>query len=579
MLVTAVAAGILLLPAPAQAATITVTTNADEWATGGGCSLREAIQAADNNAAFGGCPAGAAGHDDIVVPAGSYDLDALTDTVDEAAGDLDVRSDVAISGAGATQTIVDGIDLDRVMEIENATVTLAGMTLRDGAAGLEGGGLAAGQSTVTLSGLVITSNVANSPMSGGGGIFASDSELTVVRTTISDNSGASGAGIWTNGPSLTVVESTLSGNIGEGGDGNGGGIFNNGGDLTVTNTTVSGNSVPSDGGGIHSDGGDVAIENATITGNTADDESDDDDDGDGGGIRNNGGTMTVANSIIADNRDRTASVGEPEECSGEVTSLGYNIIGHDEGCAYTPGPGDQVGVFFPSLNGIDPKLGPLSDNGGPTETHMPLSESPALDQGSPERSEAAAACEATDQRGVPRPQGSGCDVGAYELGHCLGVLINRVGFEGAGTVTGTDGADGILGHAGGDDIEGLGGDDAICAGGGDDTASGGGGDDAVLGEDGKDQLGGDEGNDSVKGGPGNDRASGGAGNDQVLGQAGNDRLGGQGGKDVLKGQQGKDKLNGGGGKDRLVGGPKKDTCSGGPGKDKAAGCSTERKIP
>ena len=88
--------------------------------------------------------------------------------------------------------------------------------------------------------------------------------------------------------------------------------------------------------------------------------------------------------------------------SGSPTSLGYNLIGDDTGCGYTPGTGDLLNV--------DPLLGPLRDNGGDTETHALLPGSPAIDQIPTELCVVD-----TDQRGVLRPQGSACDVGAYEL--------------------------------------------------------------------------------------------------------------------------------------------------------------------
>jgi hypothetical protein len=100
--------------------------------------------------------------------------------------------------------------------------------------------------------------------------------------------------------------------------------------------------------------------------------------------------LALSNSIVAG------------QCSGSFTSLGYNMIGNTSGCSFTPGPGDLVNV--------DPMLGPLQDNGGPTLTQALLPGSPAIDAGSP-------ACPPpdTDQRGVPRPQGAACDIGAYEF--------------------------------------------------------------------------------------------------------------------------------------------------------------------
>ena len=101
-----------------------------------------------------------------------------------------------------------------------------------------------------------------------------------------------------------------------------------------------------------------------------------------------------ANSIVAGN---TADSGS--NCSGGVTSAGHNL---DSGvvCGFSA-PGD--------LSSTDPTLGPLQDNGGPTPTHALLADSPAIDAGDP------VGCPGTDQRGVRRPQGAGCDIGAVEV--------------------------------------------------------------------------------------------------------------------------------------------------------------------
>lgn len=83
-------------------------------------------------------------------------------------------------------------------------------------------------------------------------------------------------------------------------------------------------------------------------------------------------------------------------------SLGYNLIHEAAGCTLT---GDTSGL----ITGQDPLLAPLADNGGPTRTHALLPRSPAIDAGSPDCPPPAA-----DQRGVQRPFGLACDIGAYE---------------------------------------------------------------------------------------------------------------------------------------------------------------------
>ncbi|MGH2685433.1 MAG: choice-of-anchor Q domain-containing protein, partial [Actinomycetota bacterium] len=420
MLVSGLLAATLLVGTPARAATITVTTTVDEWDAGGGggerssdlgsgCGLREAIHAAEVNAAFGGCPAGAPGHDEIVVPAGTYPLNVIPNGTEESAGDLNIASDVTITGAGPSQSIIDALRLDAVMEITNTAVTLEGLTLRNGFAEAAAG-LYTDSSVVVLRNVAVRDSEAG--MNTGGGIYAFESDLTILDSTISGNRAASqGGGIASFNSELSLDGVALSDNFVQGPNADGGGILALGSSLTAVNTTLSGNRAPDDGGGIYIATTDVSLRNATLTKNVADEDAD--NSGNGGGIENVDGTVTVANSIVAENEDRTQGVGEGRDCSGNLTSQGYNVIGYNGDCTFTPATGDQVGTAFPE-NLLDPELGPLTGNGGPTETHALLPGSPALDNGSPERTSELRACEPTDQRGVPRPQGTGCDVGAYE---------------------------------------------------------------------------------------------------------------------------------------------------------------------
>jgi hypothetical protein len=253
--------------------------------------------------------------------------------------------------------------------------------------------------------------------------------------------------------------------------------------------------------------------------------------GDGGGVAAT--TLSVRNSIIAGNTDASPPpAAVTPDCSATVNSQGYNFIGNDTGCTVAVGPGDKIGT---GAAPIDPGLGLLANNGGPTPTHALLATSPARIGGSPTAPGGPGdACTARDQRGVPRPQGARCDVGAYEYAVCVKAVVNRVGTPGNDTLGGSPGPDVFLG---------LGGKDRI------------------------------------KGRAGKDRACGGRGKDRLIGGSGADRLAGGEGADRLFGGRGADRLLGGRGNDLLVGGPGWDRCVGGPGKDRALSCERKVGIP
>jgi hypothetical protein len=177
------------------------------------------------------------------------------------------------------------------------------------------------------------------------------------------------------------------------GFGGGGIAITSDGPVTISDCTISANSADVSGGGgiaIAVDGtGPVTVSDCTISGNSADSS--------GGGIE---GRATIWNTITAAN---TAPAGP--DVSGFLLSQGHNLIGDGTG-----GSGfmasDLVGT---SSDPIDPKLGPLQDNGGPTQTMAPLPSSPAIDAGDPTNTPP------TDQRGLPRVLGGMTDIGAVEL--------------------------------------------------------------------------------------------------------------------------------------------------------------------
>jgi Ca2+-binding RTX toxin-like protein len=289
--------------------------------------------------------------------------------------------------------------------------------------------------------------------------------------------------------------------------------------------------------------GSATISNSTISGNRADVSG----SGDGGGI-SNVGTVTLRNTILAGNTVGAGGIGP--DCESSVNSDGHNLIGNNAGCAVVGGGGDQIGT---SGSPIDPRLGALTNNGGPTDTRALLTGSPAIDGGKP--GGGTGACETTDQRGLARTLGgSRCDIGAYELVRCQGTTVNRFGTAGDDNLLGTAGADGFLLFDGNDVATGLGGADRACGSGGRDTLIGGAGADLLLGEAGADRLKGGAGRDRLIGGPARDRLIGGPARDRLIGGAGRDRL------------------FGGAGRDRLLGGGGRDLCRGGPGRDRLRSC-------
>ncbi|GAA2614263.1 MULTISPECIES: right-handed parallel beta-helix repeat-containing protein [Streptomyces] len=351
----------------------------------GGCSLRAAVMAA--NARPGSTITLPPGHYRLTIPPDPRLI--IGDHPDPTTGDLNVAAPTTIKGAGARTTVIDANRLDRAFRMQGDT-RLSDLTITGG--------------VTRQRELPITDT--------GGGAIANGHHMTLRRVTVTGNSAGYGGGIFNVPDShLDLIESTVSGNVA----GEAGGIrFDDTG--TVTNSTIADNRVtnPGDrpgslagyGGGIDIRGtGPVKILNSTITGNSSSDG--------GGGINIAPayldslpspipdivdlplGRMTLRNSVIANN----TVDGAPANCKrafATITSQGHNLDG-DGSCRLTAA-GD-----LPSRT---PLIGPLSDNGGPTDTVALLPGSPALD--------AADGCPATDQRGVTRPQGATCDIGAYE---------------------------------------------------------------------------------------------------------------------------------------------------------------------
>lgn len=399
----------LMLDARCVALTFSVTheTDADDGICDEDCSLREAVTAANTSP----------GGDEVTLPAGEYVLSL---------GPLAIGDDLELNGAGSPTTVVDGDDASRVIEVAtDATVRLRGLTIRGGRA--ENGGGILNQGTLEIRETRVTGNAARGTVVGacqmlpvpigcfqmggmGGGIY-NEGELLVRDSTVDGNtafndnnscpSGPQGPILGTFVPCLPLQQ--------------GAGIASSG-VLRLENSTVSGNQsgddfesselLPINGsgcGGILSTG-ELTLANATVTGNYA---------YRGGGLCSSG-AVAFRNTIMA--LDAAASYESDGECvlSGNVEADAYNLeysLAESQGFEVQP----SCGFSGSDLLGADPLLGPLDDNGGPTPTHALSLGSAAVNAGSPAApGSGGAACSAVDQRGVERPQGPRCDIGAYE---------------------------------------------------------------------------------------------------------------------------------------------------------------------
>lgn len=370
-------------------ATIYVNTAADSYggATDYDCSLREALQAAMNDVAFGGCPAGGAGTDTIDLSVATYRITrAGRGENGNSAGDFDVGSaaSIVIQGDGARYTEIDGGQVDRIFDVmDGASLTLRDLTIRNGEEGTTGCACGGGiyvrdpGGHVTIEDSVITGNAAGD----GGGVYLANGSLTALRSTISDNQAL---GTYKDGGGIYLADATTA---------------------TLKNVTLSGNQADRHGGALFSAGGAVGLNNVTIANNSAD--TDDNGSGDGGGISMMSGKLYLKNTLIARNDDRG---NQAHDCSGTISSQDYNLIEETAGCTI-------AGVRTHLITRVDPNLAPLYDYGSGVPTHLLMPHSPALGSGNPATPGSAdeGACELFDARGVSRTSSKdGCDLGAYE---------------------------------------------------------------------------------------------------------------------------------------------------------------------
>lgn len=411
----------------AQGSTVAVNSTADEYdaAPNAVCSLREAVQTANDDSSFGGCVVAGTGTPyTVVLTAGTYTLTRAGAGEDaNATGDLDVRAHLIVTGS-PTLTTIDGGALDRIFDAHpTAALTLFGLRLTGGNADTDGGAVRVITAALTIDeGEVFDNQAAAS----GGGLFLDEGVTVFIESTsFHDNTAdfdetttaTRGGAIYVADPSsaapgkneVFIDRSAFYSNDGDafGGAiailGQGSSTNPNLSEVTIRNSTISGNTSDSSGGGI-SNGGFLTLDGVTITGNTSNLQT---TFSGGGGLRALNGLTTMRNTIIAGNVSTGAAC---DDISGtDVASAGANLIGTNDCIAGVfpagapNGGGNYVGTQAAPL---DPQLGPLADNGGLTPTHALIAGSPAIDHGN--------TALPTDQRGATRDATP--DIGAFEFG-------------------------------------------------------------------------------------------------------------------------------------------------------------------
>ena len=351
----------VVAPAPVRAASYYVGNTGDTSTTGQPTCMSAMNTTCTLREALSFTNMGVGG-DTIAFTAGTNGT-AITLTT----GMLVVTTAVTITGNGpANTTIAQSSPLPNVFTVSApgmAQVAFAALTIRGGNIGIE------------------NKNIGNS----------GNAAVTVTNAAITGNN--TGLSLDIGSFSITLIGSTVSGNTSGGGIRNGGATA-----VTLINSTVSGNTATGGtfGGGIASISSTVTLVNSTVSGNTA---------SSGGGIYIISSTLNLANSIVAGNTDSSA--------------MENNIV--NVGSSFNP-----TGV---NITSGDPLLAPLGNYGGPTQTQTPLSGSPALNTGNATICAAAVTANppgagGKDQRGVTRPQGAACDVGAVEV---RSAVVNNTG--------------------------------------------------------------------------------------------------------------------------------------------------------
>ncbi|MBI5352063.1 MAG: BMP family ABC transporter substrate-binding protein [Chloroflexi bacterium] len=280
-------------------------------------------------------------------------------------------------------------------------VVFSGNTATDG-----GGMYKASTSNPTLTNVIFSDN---SAIFNGGGMHNDGDSLALTDVTFSNNSANCGGGMFNESSNPTIMNTTFSDNLANLGTCGGGGMFNHQSSPTLTNATFSGNSATLYGGGLYNgSSSDPTLTNVTFSGNSATDN--------GGGIYNYDSNPAIHNTILWGN---TAPSGAQIYEDGTSTAtVNEGVL--EGGC--------PAGSTCTNIITTDPYLDTLASNGGFTQTMALGTGSSAMEAGDD------ATCAATDQRGIARPQGAHCDIGAYEYEYSakVGMITDVAGIADQG---------------------------------------------------------------------------------------------------------------------------------------------------
>lgn len=449
----------------ASAASIVVDTLGDESLDDANCTLREAVVSANTNPGtmVSGCVSGTAGSDTI-----TFDSNLAGESVN-LNSQLSVNEALIINGLGEDLLTITGGGASRIISASNTELTLNDIKFSGGQASGNGGAIRAQNTTLIVSDCTFSGNTAT----GGGAIsLATSSSATVSNSTFMENSASSGGALYTDQASLKVIGSTISNNAAT--DAGGGAIYaendsylsiesstvaansaTGGGQggafylgqnqiAKIENTTISANSATSSGGGLYTrNQAMVSISNSTVSGNSADS---------GGGFHAEGGsklylsnvtvaqntatggagfnitdgsTLSLDNTLVSGNASSYQLGNEILASSGVTISSTNSLLGDSSQTSsvafsnFTLSASDinatqtddGVSTFLPTA--LADIIDGLADNGGSTQTHALVSNSPGVDAGNNTNCGTDGIID-TDQRGESRGDGS-CDIGAFEL--------------------------------------------------------------------------------------------------------------------------------------------------------------------